>query len=230
MEPVRIFSTRPVNFKIIAGWPAGRPVSDCTNVLPPQRGGAVPSQMGMGRNGRTDLPRGSTERSPPLSRTVFSLGRPLTGDNWTAPLLLIDRTPFWRLLILALLLISGNVHPNPGPISNHPHPGTPVPSAIWMWAEILFNALLASSGCISFAPPLPVLTFAQSVQLALQWAGDDQRAIPKGKLAPPLRHVSLLRRQRPLHPLPQGSAWLLSITSTSGPPTLPLLHLLSRGR
>ena len=28
--------------------------------------------MGMGRNGRTDLPRGSTERSPPLSRTVSS--------------------------------------------------------------------------------------------------------------------------------------------------------------
>ena len=80
---------------------------------------------GMGRNGRTDLPRGSTERSPPLSRTVFSLGRPLTGHNWAAPLLLIDRTPFRRLLILALLLISGNVHPNPGPISNHPHPRYP---------------------------------------------------------------------------------------------------------
>ena len=63
-------------------------------------------------------------------------------------------------------------------------PGTPAPSAIWMWAEILFNALLASNGCISFAPPLPVLTFTQSVQLALQWAGDAQRAIPKGKLAP----------------------------------------------
>ena len=74
-----------------------------------------------------------------------------------------------------------------------------------MWAEILFNALLASSGCISFAPPLPVLTFAQSVQLALQLAGDAQRAIPKGKLAPPLRPVSLLCRLRPLHPLPQGS-------------------------
>ena len=99
--------------------------TDCTNVLPPQRGGAVPSPMGMGRNGRTDLPRGSTERSPPLSRTVFSLGRPLTGHNWAAPLLLIDRTPFQRLLILALLLISGNVHPNPGPISNHPHPRYP---------------------------------------------------------------------------------------------------------
>ena len=28
MEPIKIFSTRPVNFKIIAGWPAGQPVSD----------------------------------------------------------------------------------------------------------------------------------------------------------------------------------------------------------
>ena len=80
-------------------------------------------------------------------------------------------------------------------------PGTLAPSAIWMWAEILFNALLASSGCISFAPFLPVLTFAQSVQLALQWAGNAQRAIPNRKLAPPLRPVSLLRR---LRPLPQG--------------------------
>ena len=74
-----------------------------------------------------------------------------------------------------------------------------------MWAEILFNALLALSGCISFAPPSPVLTFAQSVQLALQWAGDAQCAIPKRQLAPPLRPVSLLRRLRPLNPLPQGS-------------------------
>ena len=97
----------------------------CTNVLPPQRGGSVPSPMGMGRNGRTDLPRGSTERSPPLSRTVFSLGRPLTSYSWAAPLLLNDRTPFRCLLILALLLISGNVHPNPDPISNHPHPRYP---------------------------------------------------------------------------------------------------------
>ena len=62
---------------------------------------------------------------PPLSWTVFSLGRPLTGHNWAALLLLIDRTPFRRLLILALLLISGNVHPNPGPISNHSHPRYP---------------------------------------------------------------------------------------------------------
>ena len=39
----------------------------CTSVLPPHRGGAVPSPMGMGRNGRTDLPRGSSKGSPPLS-------------------------------------------------------------------------------------------------------------------------------------------------------------------
>ena len=70
-------------------------------------------------------------------------------------------------------------------------PGTPAPSAMWMWAEILFNALPASSGCISFAPPLLVLTFAQSVQLALQWAGDAQRAIPKGKLALPQESASV---------------------------------------
>ena len=107
--------------------------------------------------------------------------------------------------LATLLLISGNVHPYSGPSATILTPGTLAPSAIWMWAEILFNALLASSGCISFAPFLPVLTFAQSVQLALQWAGDAQRAIPKRKLAPPLRPVSLLRRLRPLPPLPQGS-------------------------
>ena len=69
-----------------------RLLAPCTSVLLPHRGGAVPSPMGMGRNGRTDLPRGSTKRSPPLPWTVFSLGCPLTGHNWEAPLL-IDQTP-----------------------------------------------------------------------------------------------------------------------------------------
>ena len=118
--------------------------------------------------------------------------------------------------LATLLFVSGNVHPYPGPISNLLTPGTLAPSAIWMWAEILFNALLASSGCICFAPFLPVLTFAQSVLLELQWAGDAQRAIPKRKLAHSLRPVSLLRR---LRPLPQGSPHYrlaLSLTSTSG--------------
>ena len=90
--------------------PSERRNLDCTNVLPLQRGGAVPSPMGMGRNGRTDLPRGSTERSPPLSRTVFSLGRLLTGHNWAAPLLLIDRTPYgvslsWHCSLLVAMSI-----------------------------------------------------------------------------------------------------------------------------
>ena len=73
-----------------------------------------------------------------------------------------------------------------------------------MWAEIPFNAPLALSGCIFFAPPSLVLIFAQSVQLALQSAGDAQRAIPKIQPTPPLKPVSLLHRLRPLHPLPQG--------------------------
>ena len=59
-----------------------------------------------------------------MSWTVFLPGCPLTGHNWVAPLL-IDQTPFQRLLILALLLISGNVHPNPGLIRNNPRPRYP---------------------------------------------------------------------------------------------------------
>ena len=71
-------------------------------------------------------------------------------------------------------------------------PGTPAPSVTSMWAETPFSVLLASSGCTSSAPPLPMLTFAQSVQLALQWVGVARRAAPKVKLAPPLRPVPLL--------------------------------------
>ena len=104
--------------------------------------------------------------------------------------------------LATLLFISGNVHPYPGPISNHPHPRHPCSichldvgrdslqcSACLKWVHFLCSFLT-------------VLTFAQSVQLALQWAGDAQRAIPKRKLALPLRPVSLLRRLRPLPPSP----------------------------
>ena len=83
--------------------------------------------------------------------------------------------------------------------------GTPAPSATLMWAETFFSALLASRGCTSSAPPLPVLTFAQSMQLAQQWVGIARRATPKAKLAPHLRPAPALRRLRPLYPLPQGS-------------------------
>ena len=82
-------------------------------------------------------------------------------------------------------------------------PGTPAPSVTLMWAETPFSALLAANGCTSSAPPLPGLTLAQSVQLALQWVGVARRATPKAKLAPPLRPNPPLRHLHPLHP--QGS-------------------------
>ena len=100
-------------------------------------------------------------------------------------------------------------------------PGTPAPSATLMWGETLFSALLASSGCTSFAPPLPVLTFAQSVQLALQWVGVARRATPKAKLASPLRPIPSLYTcvsSTPSPRVPPTTARLLSITSTSPPP------------
>ena len=113
-------------------------------------------------------------------------------------------------------------------------PGTLAPSAIWMWAEILFNALLASSGCISFAPFLPVLTFWHNL---CNWhcSGLAMPSVPspKRKTGSPTQTQSPCYAACVPSPLPQGSpttAWLLSLTSTSGPPTLPLLHLLSRGR
>ena len=160
--------------------------------------------MGMGRNGRTDLPRGPTERLPPLSRTVFSLGRPLTGHNWAAPVLLINRTPFRRLLILALLLISGNVHPNPGPISNHPHPRYPCSichldvgrdslqcSACLKWVHFLCSSLTRAD-----------FRTICATGTAVGWRCPACHPQNTGS---PLKPVSLLRRLRPLHPLPQGS-------------------------
>ena len=44
---------------------------------------------------------------------------------------------------------------------------------------------------------------------------------PKRKLAHPLRPISLLRRLRPSPRVPPTTAWLLSLTSTSGPPRYP---------
>ena len=72
--------------------------------------------------------------------------------------------------------------------------------------------------------PLPVLTFVQSVQLALQWVGVTRGAAPKLKLAPPLRSVPPLRRLRPLHPsyrvhpLPPG---FCQLRPPRGPPRYP---------
>ena len=82
-------------------------------------------------------------------------------------------------------------------------PGTPAPSVTLMWAETPFSVLLASSGYTSAAPPSPVLTFAQSVQLALQWVGFAWRAAPKVKLAPPTQ-TTPASPPLGLPPLPPG--------------------------
>ena len=107
---------------------------------------------GMGRNGRTDLPRGSTKRLPPLSLTVFSLGCSLAGRGWAAPFL-IDWTPIRQLLILALLLIGGGVYCSSSPISSHPGPGCPCSichvdvgrDALWCSACLRWVHFLGSS-------------------------------------------------------------------------------------
>ena len=203
----------------------------CTSVLPPHRYGAVPSPVGMGQNGRTDLPRGSTKRSPPLSRTVFLLGRPLTGHNWAAPLFLINQTRFRCLLILALLLISGNVHPNLCPISNHPHPRYPCSichlnvgrnslqcSACLKWVHFLCSSLTRADFCTICA-----------TGTAEGWR--CPACHPQSKTGSPSQTSPLVMAPASSSPrVPPTTAWLLSITSTSGPPMLPLLHVLSRGR
>ena len=82
-------------------------------------------------------------------------------------------------------------------------PGTPAPPVTLMWAETPFSVLLASSGYTSTAPPSPVLTFAQSVQLALQWAGVARRAAPKVKLAPYSDHIPRYDAYVPSTPAPR---------------------------
>ena len=82
-------------------------------------------------------------------------------------------------------------------------PGTPAPSVTLMWAETSFG-VLASNGYTSAAPPSPMLTFAQSVQLALQWVGVVRRAAPKVKLAPPSQTNSLVTMPVSPPPPPPG--------------------------
>ena len=120
-------------------------------------------------------PQGSTKRSPPLSRSVFSLGCPLTNHNWAAPLL-IDRTPFdVSLSWLCSLLVAMSIL-TWAPSVTMLAPGTPAPSVTLKWAETPFSVLLASSGCTFSASPLLVLTVAQPMQRALQWVGVARRA------------------------------------------------------
>ena len=93
-----------------------------------------------------------------------------------------------------------------------------------MWAETPSRVLLASSGYTSTTPPSPVLTFTQSVQLALQWVGVARRAAPKVKLASLLRPIPCYVACVPSTPSPKVPPtinWLLSTAPPQGPPRYP---------
>ena len=99
--------------------------------------------------------------------------------------------------LATLLFISGNVHPYPGPISNHPHPRHPCSIC---HLDVGRDSLQCSA-CLKWVHFLCSF-FTRADFRTICATGTAQRAIPKRKLAPPLRPVSLLRR---LRPLPQGS-------------------------
>ena len=135
--------------------------------------------------------------------------------------------------LATLLFISGNVHPYPGPISNHPHPRHPCSichldvgrdslqcSACLKWVHFLCSFLTRSDFCTICA-----------TGTAVGWR--CPACHPQKKTGSPTQTSLLVTPPAsppPLSRVPPTTAWLLSLTSTSGPPTLPLLHLLSRGR
>ena len=100
----------------------GQTVIHCTNQQPPQRGGAVPDPFWLGQNGSWPF-RGS--QLPQALPFIFSLCCPLNDRRRAAHSiykigrlfsLFLFSCPSLVLLRLLLLLMSDNVHPNPGPI------------------------------------------------------------------------------------------------------------------
>ena len=104
--------------------------------------------------------------------------------------------------LATLLLISGNVHPYPGPISNHPHPRHPCSichldvgrdslqcSACLKWVHFLCSFLIRAD-------------FRTICATGTAGSRRCPACHPQKKTGSPLRPVSLLRR---LRPLPQGS-------------------------
>ena len=97
----------------------------CTNQQPPQRGGAVPAPFGLSRNGCWTSRGSQLPRALPFifslccqlndhrraAHSFFKIGRLFALFLFSCPSLAL-----FRLLILLLLLMSSNVHPNPGPI------------------------------------------------------------------------------------------------------------------
>ena len=97
----------------------------CTNQHPPQRGGAVPDPIWVGSKWLFAFPRVPVTPGTPLhffamlplndrnraAHSIFKIGCLFSLSLFSCPSLAL-----LRLLILLLLLMSGNVHPNPGPI------------------------------------------------------------------------------------------------------------------
>ena len=97
----------------------------CTNQQPPQRGGAVPDPVWVGSKWLLPSRGSQLPRALPYifslccplndrrraAHSIFKIGRLFSLFPLSCPTLAL-----LRLLILLFLLMSGNVHPNPGPI------------------------------------------------------------------------------------------------------------------
>ena len=91
---------------------------NCTNQQPPQRGGRFPTRLGWVKMA-VGLPEGPSYPGHSLTQTIFSPCSPLNDRRRVArSLFKIGLTSLYSclsldcLLILLLLLMSGNVHPN----------------------------------------------------------------------------------------------------------------------
>ena len=131
---------------------------------------------------------------------------------------------------IANLLVQCPPLPRPHQQPSSP-PGTLAPSAIC-------RDSLQCSACLKWVHFLcSFLTRADFPHNLCNWhcsgLAMPQRAIPKENWLPHSDQSPCYAAcvPSPYSPrVPPTTAWLLSLTSTSGPPTLPLLHLLSRGR
>ena len=96
---------------------------NCTNQQPPQRGGAVPNPVWVWSKWLLAFPRFPVTPGTPLTQTIFSPCSPLNDRRRVARSFfkiglssLFSCLTLARLLILLLLLMSGNVHPNLCPV------------------------------------------------------------------------------------------------------------------
>ena len=132
-----------------------------------------------------------------------------------------------------LLLISGNVHPLPRP---HRQPSSPQAPLLHLPSGCGRDSLQCSA-CLKWVHFLcSFLTRADFRTICATGTAVGWRCPachPQKKTGSPTQTsllVTLPASPPPLPRAPLPTTWLLSLTSTSGPPTLPLLHLLSRGR